>query len=373
MAELFKNLYSKQFFEVFTEALEIGVEDFNSTQFLAQVYTDDWEEFELKQRMFHVSEILAGYLSDDYAESLEQIIQLIETLKVNKVEERIKYPDLVFMLIPHYIESYGLNDFKRSVDAMEKITSFTTCEFAVRPFIIKYEDKMMAEMLKWARSANHHVRRLASEGCRSRLPWGIARDYKFDPSPVLPILEVLKNDSSEYVRKSVANNLNDISKDNPQITIDIAKKWRGQTKETDWIIKHACRTLLKAGNQEMMQLFGFGSIDKIEIRNFSLENDIVRIGEYLEFSFELLNHSEKSELIRLEYAIYFLKKNGTHTKKVFKISEKNYQPHLTTNITRRQSFKVVSTRKFHLGEHLISLIINGVEVEESSFELRGKG
>ncbi|MCG8582748.1 MAG: DNA alkylation repair protein [Bacteroidales bacterium] len=371
MADLFKNLYSKQFFDVFTEALEKVLEDFNSKTFLDKVYTDQWEELELKQRMYHISGILEDYLSGDYPTSIRQIHQIIDTLKAIKVEERVKYPDLVFMLLPHYIETKGLNDFDTSVAAMEKITSFTTCEFAVRPFIIKYEDKMMSEMLKWAESDNHHVRRLASEGCRSRLPWGIAiRDFKFDPSPVLAILETLKNDPSEYVRKSVANNLNDISKDNPQVTIDIAKKWKGQSKETDWIVKHASRTLLKAGNQEMMQLFGFGSIHNIEINNFELSNSIIYVGDYLEFNFDLLNRSDKNELIRLEYAIYFLKQNGTHTKKVFKISEKVYSAETSTHIKRRQSFKVVSTRKFHMGEHLISLIVNGVEVDESAFELK---
>ncbi|WP_430813743.1 DNA alkylation repair protein [Carboxylicivirga sp. RSCT41] len=371
MADLFKNLYSKQFFEVFTEALGMVLKDFNSAQFLKRVYTDEWEELELKQRMYHISGIMEGYLSPDYPESIRQIYEIIDALKAINVDERVKYPDLVFMLIPHYIESNGLDDFETSVAAMEQITSFTTCEFAVRPFIIKYEDKMMSVMLQWAGSTDHHVRRLASEGCRSRLPWGIAiRDFKFDPSPVLPVLDRLRNDPSEYVRKSVANNLNDISKDNPQVTIDIAKKWKGQSKETDWIVKHACRTLLKAGNQELMQLFGFGSIDDIEIINFNTSKSIIRVGEYLEFNFELHNRSDKNELIRLEYGIYFLKQNGTHTKKVFKISEKDYPAKSSTNITRRQSFKVVSTRKFHMGEHLVSLIINGVEVEESAFELR---
>ncbi|MCU4154343.1 hypothetical protein J1N10_00015 [Carboxylicivirga sp. A043] len=371
MAELFKNLYSKQFFEVLTEALEVVLEGFNITQFLAEVYNSDWGELELKQRMQHISHVLTAYLSDDYPQSIDQILQIIDTLKANGVAERVRYPDLVFMFLPHYIETHGLNDFKTSVEAMKNITPFTTCEFAIRPFIIKFGDTMLSELLSWTSDKNHHVRRLASEGCRSRLPWGIAiRDFKYDPSPIFPILEALKSDTSEYVRKSVANNLNDISKDNPEITIGIAKRWKGQSKETDWVVKHASRTLLKAGNQEMMQLFGFGSIDDIEIKNFGLATDIIHVGEALKFSFDLYNCSNNDKLIRLEYAIYFLKKNSTHTKKVFKISERNYVANSRTTITRHQSFKVVSSRKFHMGEHIISLIINGVEVDESSFELK---
>lgn len=370
MADLFKNLYSKQFFDVFTEALEIVIVDFNKKLFLEQIYTTEWEELELKQRMFHTSDILARYLSEDYPESIKQLYKIISTLKTIGVNKRVKYPDLVFMLIPHYIETHGLDNFDTSVRAFKKITPFTTCEFAVRPFIVKYGGKMLNEHLKWAKDKNEHVRRLASEGCRSRLPWGMAlRDIKHDPGPILPILEILKNDSSEYVRKSVANNLNDISKDNPHVTIDIVKRWKGQSKETDWIVKHASRTLLKAGNQEVLRLFGYGSIENIEVHNFRVKTDVVRVGESLEFNFDIHMQSDSTELLRLEYAIYYLKKNGSHTKKVFKISEKNYEPGSIKNITRRQSFKLISSRKYHMGEHLISLIINGVEVEERAFVL----
>ncbi|MCT4647063.1 MAG: DNA alkylation repair protein [Carboxylicivirga sp.] len=371
MAELFKNLYSPQFFDVFTEALDAVIDHFDKESFLKKVYVAEWEDMELKQRMHHISMLMATYLSNDYKSSIEQIHEIIAVLKENDVDNRVKYRDLVFILLPNYIEHYGINDFQASVEAFRGITPFSTCELAVRPFIIKFEDQMMERLQEWTKDTNHHVRRLASEGCRPRLPWGMAlRAFKSDPSPILPILEALKNDPTEYVRKSVANNLNDISKDNPQTTIDIAKRWKGQSKETDWIVKHACRTLLKAGNQEMMKLFGYGSIENIEIQNFELSSSFVRVGDALEFSFDLNNHSDKSELIRLEYAIYFLKKNGSRTKKVFKISEKNYPPHSSTSMSRKQSFKLVSTRKYHLGEHLVSLIINGVEVEEGSFELK---
>jgi len=371
MADLFKNLYNKQFFNVFTEAIEIVIDGFDKQQFLDKIYVEDWEDMELKQRMHHISMIFATSLSSDFNESIEQIHEIIEVLKNNDVDNRVKYRDLVFILIPNYIEHYGLNDFETSINAFKKITSFSTCELAIRPFIIKYEDQMMKVLLKWTQDSNEHVRRLASEGCRPRLPWGMAlRAFKSDPSPILPILEALKNDSSAYVRKSVANNLNDISKDNPQVTIDIAKKWKGQSAETDWIIKHACRTLLKAGNQEILTLFGYGSPNYVEVRNFQLASDVIRAGDHLEFSFDLKNNSDQDKLIRLEYAIYFLKKNGSHTKKVFKLSEKNFAPNSTTSITRRQSFKVISSRKFHMGEHIVSLIINGIEFEESSFDLR---
>ena len=166
------------------------------------------------------------------------------------------------------------------------------------------------------------------------------------------------------MRLSVANNLNDIAKDNPEIVIDLAKKWKGESKEVDWIIKHGCRTLLKQGIPEVMELFGFDSI----------RNNIRGLGDVYkrqEFGFNLLNHSNKTIKIRLEYGIYYQKANGTLTKKVHKISEKEYAGNSTTRITRKHSFRVVTTRKFHLGLHQIAIIINGSEFEKYDFDLIG--
>ena len=137
--------------------------------------------------------------------------------------------------------------------AIEFITQFITCEFAVRPFLLKYGDKMMNQMRAWSLHKSHKVRRLASEGSRPRLPWAMAIPaLKKNPMPVLTILENLKNDPSESVRRSVANNLNDISKDRPGMVLKIANAWKGQNKETDAIVRHGCRTLLKHGHPEVL-------------------------------------------------------------------------------------------------------------------------
>lgn len=370
MAELIKDLYSEKFFTLFTDVLNDVIIDFDKEKLHAEIYNAEWEDMEFKQRMHHISHVLKNYLSDNYSESINQILEIISVIKAKGVNKEIKYAELVFIFIPDFIEQNGLDDFENSAPIFEKITQFSTCEFAVRPFIIKYEGKMLDKVFEWTKHENEHVRRLASEGSRSRLPWAMAIPaLKKNPAPVLPILEALKADSSEYVRKSVANNLNDISKDNPQVVIDIAKKWIGKSKDTDWIVKHACRTLLKDGNQEVLQLFGFGSVEDIEIKDLNLKNDSIRIGESLEFSFDLHNNSKKKEKIRLEYGIYFQKQNGTLSKKVFKISEKDYMPQSVKSINRKQSFKIISTRKFHAGTHQVSIIINGIEVDVREFEL----
>lgn len=230
---------------------------------------------------------------------------------------------------------------------------------------------MMKQMLVWSKHEHWGVRRLSSEGCRPRLPWAMALpNLKKDPTPIIPILENLKNDPARFVRLNVANNLNDIAKDNPEIVIDLAKKWKGESKEVDWIIKHGCRTLLKQGIPEVMELFGFDSIrNNISMEDFQISSLKVKVGDSLEFGFNLLNHSNKTIKIRLEYGIYYQKANGTLTKKVHKISEKEYTGNSTTRITRKHSFRVVTTRKFHLGLHQIAIIINGSEFEKYDFVL----
>ena len=369
MAEPFKNLFSEQLMLYIAEALtEIGVEC-PAYEFIHHIKGDDWAELEFKQRMHRLADGVRTYLDDDFKVCVEQMYAIIDYSK-QATTDKIKYAELAYIFMPDILERYGLNDFDVCVEAFVRITPFSSCEFAVRPFIIKYQDRMMARMYEWALHPNEHIRRLASEGSRPRLPWAMALPaFKKDPTPTLPILERLKNDDSEYVRKSVANHLNDISKDHPDVLIAIAKEWLGHCKATDWIMKHACRTLLKAGNAEVLSFFGFCPPENIEISNLHLTRELIKTGEELEFHFDIHNLSSQQELIRLEYAIYYMKQNGSLSKKVYKISEKYYEANSSTSITRRQSFKLISTRKFHPGQHLVSIVVNGVEFEERSFEL----
>ena len=144
----------------------------------------------------------------------------------------------------------------------------------------------MEQMYLWSRHENEHVRRLASEGCRPSLPWGQALvRFKKDPAPILPILQQLKADPSPYVRKSVANNLNDISKTHPDLVVKMAKEWYGENEFTDWIVKHGCRTLLKNGNCEVLAIFGYHNADCIHVSSFQLGKTSISLGEDLTFSF----------------------------------------------------------------------------------------
>lgn len=376
MAEPFKNMFNEQFFDRFTKDLKRVIPDFDAYAFVSQIMDDEWENREFKQRIAHITSVLKKFLPADYKEAIAKILELLDHIEKTQPDFS-EIDDEKFGLIleyggilDNYVEQYGLDDYETSVKAIEKITQFSSCEFATHPFIVKYPDEMMAQMLVWSNHEHWGVRRLASEGCRPRLPWAMALpDLKKDPTPIIPILENLKNDPARFVRLSVANNLNDIAKDNPEIVIELAKKWKGQSKEVDWIIKHGCRTLLKQGNTEVMELFGLGGVKNIRIEDFQISTSKVKVGDSLEFSFKLLNESDNKVNIRLEYGIYYQKANGTLTRKVHKISEKGYPANSTTQITRRHSFKVVTTRRLHPGLHQVSVITNGNEFEKHDFEL----
>lgn len=364
--EPFKNLYNRQFYLCFTAQMQEVYPAFDEAHFLKCIFTPDWEAKELKQRMRHTTLALRECLSGRYDDDLDILCRLShKLLRLSK-----GYDSLAYMFIPDYLEVNGLPDEKRSLKAMETITQLASCEFAIRPFIQQNPEGGMQQMQQWAEHENEHVRRLASEGCRPRLPWGMAlKTFKQDPNPILPILEKLKHDASEYVRRSVANNLNDISKDHPALVLDIAKKWLGYSKATDGVVKHAARTLLKAGNQDMMALFGYGASDALKIENFSLDNAQVQVGDYLHFSFALKNTSDQTAKVRLEYALYFLKKNGEHSRKIFKISEKEYAANSKTLINRKQHFKPITTRVYYPGKHKVAVVVNGVEHDGLEFGL----
>lgn len=366
MAELFKNLYNDRFLNRFLSLVCQVIPSFDRDGFLNGIYDEEWAEKELKQRMRHISIVLEQHLKGPYSDQLKSLLEIIKVIQAEGDREE----SVEFMFFPDFVEVFGIEHYDASMQAMEVITQFTSCEFAIRPFIIKYEKESIVQLKAWSEHESHHVRRLSSEGCRPRLPWAMALpSFKKDPTPILPILENLKHDPSEYVRRSVANNLNDIAKDNPGVVIDIAKKWKGQSKETDALIKHACRTLLKQGNQEMMELFGFGSVKHLLIEDYKVTTPKICIGDSIEFSFQLKNESKHSALVRLEYGIYYQKANGTLSRKVFKISEREYSAHSVTEVVRKQSFRLITTRVFHPGLHQVSIILNGKEFEKLDFEL----
>lgn len=362
---LLKDLYSTEFFGHLATVLHTTVPDFNKKQFLRLVFDEQWEARELKARMRHISTVLHRFMPQDFSAAAA----LIENIAAAIPASPIATASLECMFLPDYIEQYGLAYFDESVKAMEQTTSLSSCEFAIRPFILQYGHRMMTQMKLWSLHRNHHLRRLASEGCRPRLPWAIALPpFKKDPAPILPILENLKSDPSEYVRRSVANNLNDIARDNPQVVLEIAHKWKGNGRDTDAIIKHGCRNLLKQGHPAILEYYGLHT-DQLTLQHLQLHTPKVNTGKDLSFTFSIASDSGKNAVVRLEYAVHFLRQNGTHSKKVFKISEKQLAAGGTVTINRKHSFRSITTRKYYPGSHRVSVIVNGKELGILSFEL----
>ncbi|MCL2611374.1 MAG: hypothetical protein FWE02_06830, partial [Defluviitaleaceae bacterium] len=164
-----------------------------------------------------------------------------------------------------------------------------------------------------------------------------------------------------------ANNLNDISKTHPDLVANLAKKWYGKNEYTDWIVKHACRTLLKKGNREVLSIFGYNDISSINFSDFALDKTTIAIGEDINFSFTIL--AQKATKVRLEYGIDFVKANGKRSRKIFKISEILLNENQKKNYTKKHSFADLSTRKHYLGTHSITLIINGMEQGSLDFNI----
>jgi len=357
VAEPLKNLYNEAFIDRLIAELHIVYAPFDGEAFKQSLFDSAWPERELKQRMRHITEMLHCYLPTDYQQSLD-ILQPVST----------HFSGFEPMFFPDYVECYGLDDYQTSISALEHFTQYSSSEFAVRPFIERYGDKMMLQMQHWAKSENYHVRRLASEGCRPRLPWAMALPaFKRDPDAVIEVISKMRCDESEYVRRSVANNLNDISKDHPDRLLQIAREWFGQDTKTDWIVKHACRSELKRGVPEVLKLFGYSAPDHVEMTRFSLQPE-VSIGDGLAFSFQLKTAKKSLSRLRIEYAIDFLKANGKQRRKIFKVAESDYAQ-AEKHIERCHSFRVISTRKYYPGEHALAVLVNGKELLAETFIL----
>ena len=361
MPEPLKNAYNKKYIATLSKEIAVWHPAFKQQDFQRSIFNADWPNKELKQRMQHISQTLATFLPDNYAEALA----ILKPASVN-------FGGFEGMFFPDFVEQYGIAHYQDSIQALEHFTQYSSSEFAVRPFIVRYKKTMMKQMLKWSRSNNYHVRRLASEGCRPRLPWANALpEFKKDPTEILPILERLKADDSEYVRRSVANNLNDIAKDHPAIVLEISESWLGDNPDTDRLIKHACRTLLKKAHPQALTLFGYPDPSHIHIQNVNVDKK-VKFEARLGFSFTLTTQDQQRDQalgkLRIEYAIDFMKSNGKRSRKVFKISELECNAS-EKSYSKSHSFEDRSTRKHYLGIHKLSILVNGVELSQKQFEL----
>jgi 3-methyladenine DNA glycosylase AlkC len=347
MAEELRNIYNSSSIGLLISEIGKEYKEFDDERCHNLIFQDDWDQLALKERMRRITISLYSTLTKEYKTALEILYKVAP-----------KFTGLKGIIFPDYVELYGLEDWDESMKALAYFTPFSTSEFAVRPFLIKDLERMLDQMIKWSSHPDEHIRRLASEGSRPRLPWGQSvPSIKANPKMTFPILNNLKEDDSLYVRKSVANHLNDISYTHPDYVLNIANDWYGNHTYTDWIIKHACRALLKKGNQRALLLFGYQDDPSIEVNDFKLDKDCISIGDSIHFSFTITSKTER--LVRVEYAIDYVKANGQRSKKVFMISTLKMNSNESKNFSKTQSFKELTTRKHYRGTHTISIIING--------------
>ena len=360
MADLLKNRLNDKSLREFALVIQAAYSSFQVDEFLKSTMDETWDELELKARGRKITMNLGKYLPADYRAAISIIDEVVA-----------KCDSFFCILIPDFVEVYGQDEvnWDLSINALELYTQYSSSEWAVRPFIINHEERMMAQMYAWSKHENEHVRRLASEGCRPALPWARALPkFKKDPAPVLPILEQLKTDPSPYVRNSVANNLNDISKTRPDIALKLAQDWYGENEYTNWIVKHGCRTLLKKGNRDALAIFGCDDVTSIDVDEFTLGTASVSLGGNINFSFTIF--AKEATDARLEYGIDYVKSNGKRNRKIFQISETSLKENAKKSYMRKHSFADVSTRKHYPGTHSITLFVNGLERGTLDFELK---
>ncbi len=357
MADLLKDMYSHELIDQLASALVNQDRNVNKEAFVNAILDEQWNDRALKDRANHITKQIHSFIPYSYKEQIE-ILDKIAPL----------FNGLTAIIFPTFVEMYGSDDFDTSLKALKRYTPYSTSEFAIRPFLAE-NPKIIETLYQWAKDNNYHVRRLASEGCRPLLPWAMKlNQYVKDPSPIIPILEQLYNDPEDYVYRSVANNLNDISKNHPELVLELAEKWFDTSKTSKWVCKHGLRTLLKKGNQRAMQLFGFGSIDSVLISKFQLKNISISIGNSTTLEVDIINEGNKAKF-RIECSVSYLKKNGSHNEKVFQLRESIISSKEKLSFTKKIDFKDLSTRKHYPGKHFIDLKVNGHKVRQLDFIL----
>ena len=359
-----ETLFSQPLAAQFAACIAAADPTFDANAYLQTVFDSTWHSLELKGRLHHMALCLKPALPRAYRTALAVLC---------RAAERMPQGGFISMVYSDYVALYGLEDWEASLPALGQFTCLCSAEYAVRPFIIQDQERMLAQMLAWAADENVHHRRLASEGCRPRLPWGVSLPaLKADPRPILPILERLRDDPEEYVRRSVANNLNDIAKDNPAVVIDVLGRWQAQAGRTfGEIANHALRTLIKKGDPAALALVGVTHGSQVELSDLKLEPQTIPVGGEVAFSFNLRSCAVGVQNLVVDYVLYLVRANGKQTPKVFKLAKRQVAADETITLSKRHSFREITTRRYYPGLHVIEIQVNGVGCGRVEFVIRG--
>ncbi|MBC2607010.1 DNA alkylation repair protein [Pelagicoccus albus] len=363
----FKNLISPAVVRKLAELVREAYPDFKHRRFSKRCL-EKLDSLELKARAQHIGEMLWEELPSEPETALDIVRRAIESLPT--LEEDTSFDTWLFFPLNSLLSAHGTKSWKASMKLIPEVTKRFTAEFGIRVFLNTDHDRILPHLEKWAADPDPNLRRLVSEGTRSRLPWGEQIPaFKKDPSYVLPLLETLRDDPSEYVRRSVANNLNDISKDNPQVTLKIARRWlQDATPQRRRLVKHACRTLIKKGDAECLKLLGYGS-PKIAIRHFSVSPESIQLGEKLKLSVELESTQSAEQQLIIDYRFHLVKASGSTAPKVFKGAIATLPGKSKKTVIKYFHLKPISTRRYYTGSNSVDLLINGKNLATVTFHL----
>ena len=354
-----KEIFDERRFRGMAREVKAIYPGFDTACFL-QVALAGLDELSLMQRLRRMTQALHATLPAAYRQTLEILRELAP---------RIKH-GFATLVLSDYVGQYCLDDFEVSLDALKYFTGFGSSEFAVREFLRHDLKRTLAVMELWSLDPSDAVRRLASEGSRPRLPWSFRLDEILaDPALAAPILENLRADTSLYVRKSVANHLNDVTKSHPDWVLHRLAGWPLEDTHTAWIAKRALRSLIKAGNAQALKLIGAGGVPEVKLEKVAVTPRHITLGERMTLSFKLISTSRESQRLVIDYTIHYVKKSGATAAKVFKLKELTLDAGQQVLIERNQSIRDFTTRVHYAGRHQVEIMVNGLCLAQAFFEL----
>ncbi|HRI66514.1 MAG TPA: DNA alkylation repair protein [Polyangium sp.] len=340
--------------------------DFPGDAFVAEA-TKGLAQLELLDRGKHFADALAKSLPSDYERAVDILLRSVD-VPLDKEGGSMS----AFFYLPHVtlVSKWGLDHFDASMRAQYVLTQKFSAEFSIRYFILRDPGRTLAVLHSWTNDANEHVRRLVSEGTRPRLPWAVRLPpFIQNPAPVLELLEKLRDDPALYVRRSVANSLNDIAKDHPDLVVDVCGRWsQGASAERKWIIRHALRWLVKRGHVGAIQLLGGGTKPKVRIESIAITPNKVTLGSSVAMAFDLVSEAKKSQELVVDYVMHHPGATGKMRSKVFKLRRVKLEPQHRLRLEGRISLVDRTIRKHHPGLYRIDLRIGGTDFALGSFE-----
>lgn len=327
------------------------------------------ESLEFSNRVSQLSNCLRSSLPDDVPEALSILRASLPAPLPNcdsVTDGWLQWP------LGRFIADYGIDHFDESMAAMIELTQVFSAEFAVRPFVIQFPERTIERLMELCQHKNPHVRRWCSEGVRPRLPWGsVIRSLVNNPDPMLPILDALHNDDELYVRRSVANNLNDVSKDHPQVVVERCQQYQdSQSAHATWLTRHALRTLIKDGHQNALGVLGYHPPKDI-LAHLSVSPAQIMIGESVELTAVLENNSKTSQQLAIDFELTFVRQSPKSSAKVFKWKTIKLTAGDEMVIRKRHPMKATTVRRLYPGRHEIRLMVNGMSLADAGFELLG--